>query len=169
QQHRGGVAQPLPGASINQISGLIERLSAAPYAGHADLADIANSLALEVDDLFPTAEALHILEFAELKDGAVKLTAAGQVFGQSGIEERKRLFKEHLLRFVPLAAHIRRVLEERERHKAPRLRFEAELEDHLTRRDAERTLRVVTGWGRYSELFAYDEKSRRFTTIHAIE
>jgi len=159
--------QPLPGVSLNRISGLIERLSTAAYAGHADLADIADSLVLEVDDLFPTAEALHILEFAELKDGALKLTAAGRVFGQSGIEERKRLFREHLLRFVPLAAHIRRVLDEREGHKAPRVRFEAELEDHLTRRDAERTLRTVTGWGRYAELFGYDDKSRRFTIIGA--
>ena len=33
------------------------------------------------------------------------------------------------------------------------MRFEAELEDHLTRRDAERTLRAVTAWGRYAELF----------------
>ena len=58
-------------------------------------------------------------------------TAAGRVFAQSGTEERKRLFSEHLLRFVPLAAHIRHVLDEREGHLAPRVRFESELEDHL--------------------------------------
>ncbi len=34
------------------------------------------------------------------------------------------------------------------------MRFEAELEDHLTRREAERTLRAVTVGGRYAELFA---------------
>jgi NitT/TauT family transport system ATP-binding protein len=79
--------------------------------------------------------------------------------------QRKRLFKEHLLQFVPLAAHIHRVLDKRDDHQAPRVRFEAELEDHLTRQEAERTLRVVTGWGRYAELFVYDEKSRRFTAI----
>ena len=76
---------------------------------------------MEVDDLFPTAEALHILEFALLKDGALKLTAAGRVFAQGNTDERKRLFREHLLRFVPLAAHIHRVLEEREAHRAPRM------------------------------------------------
>jgi NitT/TauT family transport system ATP-binding protein len=118
-----------------------------------------------VNDLFPTAEALHILEFAELKDSALKLTAAGQVFAQSDSDERKRVFKEHLLQFVPLAAHIQRVLVAREDHQAPRVRFEAELEDHLTRQEAERTLRVVTGWGRYAELFVYDDKLRRFTAI----
>jgi NitT/TauT family transport system ATP-binding protein len=163
-QVRGGLVQPLPPASTNRIIGLIVALAAEPFLGHAELAQIAGPLALEIDDLFPIAEALHILEFAELKDGALKLTAAGRVFAQSGIEDRKRLFHEHLIRFVPLAAHIRRVLDERQDHKAPRVRFETELEDHLTRHDAERTLRVLVAWGRYAELFAYDDKTRTFST-----
>ena len=72
--------------------------------------------------------------------------------------------REHLLRFVPLASHIHRVLEEREEHWAPHLRFKAELEDHLTRQEAERTLGAVIGWARYAELFGYDARPRRFTS-----
>jgi len=161
----GGLAQALPPASVNQISGLIETLAAAPHAGHAELGEIAGSLTFEVDDLFPIAEALHILEFAELGEGRLKLTASGRVFARSGTQDRKRLFNEHLLKFVPLAAHIRRVLDEREGHHAPRVRFESELEDHLIRRDAERTLRTIIGWGRYAELFEYDDKARLFRAI----
>lgn len=165
RQIHGGVVQPPPPASINRISGLLETLAAPPYAGQAELARLAASLTLEVDDLFPIAEALHILEFAELSDGALKLTAAGRVFAQCGIEERKRLFREHLLRFVPLAAHIHHVLDEREGHRAPRMRFEAELEDHLSRSDAEKTLGTVIGWGRYAELFSYNDKMRVFSVV----
>jgi NitT/TauT family transport system ATP-binding protein len=124
RQLHGGAAQPLPRVSVNQIMGFIERLCAAPYAGHAELATIAAALTLNLDDLFPTAEAIHILEFAELKDTALKVTAAGRVFAQCDTDERKRLFKEHLLQFVPLAAHIHRVLDERDDHQAPRVRFE---------------------------------------------
>lgn len=163
-QVHGGLVQPLQPASINRISGLIEALASPLYGGRADLAKIARPLALEIDDLFPIAEVLQILEFAELKDGTIKLTAAGRVFAQSGTQERKRLFREHLLQFVPLVAHIRRVLDEREDHRAPRVRFESELEDHLNRSDAEKTLRAVIGWGRYAELFTYDDKARRFTS-----
>ena len=65
-QAAGGVALPLPPASINQISGLLETLLSPPYGGHAELADLAHKLALEVDDLFPIAEAVHILGFAQL-------------------------------------------------------------------------------------------------------
>jgi NitT/TauT family transport system ATP-binding protein len=160
RQLRGGAA--LPRVSVNQISGLIEKFAAAPYDGRAELATVATQLALQSDELFPTAEALHMLAFAEIKQNALRLTAAGRIYAQSDTEARKRLFREHLLQFVPLAAHIHRVLEEREDHQAPRLRFETELEDHLTRQDAERTLRVVTGWGRYAELFSYDDRTRRF-------
>ncbi len=65
---------------------------------------------------------------------------------------------------MPLASHIHRVLEEREEHWAPHLRFKAELEDHLTPREAERTLGAAIGWGRYAELFSYDARLRRFTS-----
>jgi NitT/TauT family transport system ATP-binding protein len=55
------------------------------------------------------------------------------------------LFAEHLLRSVPLAAYIRRVLEDRPSHQAPRSRFLEELEDHLGVSDAEHTLTAVIG------------------------
>ena len=165
KQTHEGLAQPLPRASVNRMSGLIEILAAPPYSGRAELDTLASTLSLEINHLFPIAEGLHILEFAELKDGGLKLTAAGHVFARGNTDERKRLFREHLLRFVPLTAHVYRVLQEREARGAPRIRFEVELEDHLTRRDAERTLRAATAWGRYAELFAYDDKTRMFSTI----
>jgi NitT/TauT family transport system ATP-binding protein len=160
----GGRAQPLPAVGVNLITGLIERLASPPYEGQSELARLGRSLPLGVKDVFSIAEALHILEFAELKNAGIKLTAAGKVFAQSGAEERKRLFREHLLRFVPLAGHIRHVLDQREGHAAPRVRFESELEDHLGPSDAEQTLRTIIGWARYAEAFAYDDASRTFSS-----
>jgi NitT/TauT family transport system ATP-binding protein len=165
-QIHGGRAQALPSVSSNRIAGAIETLASPPYGGHAELAKMVGALALDINDIFPIAAALHILQLAELKDGAITLTAAGRVFAESGTEDRKRLFCEHLLRFVPLVAHIRQVLDEREDHRAPRARFEYELEDHLPPREAERTLRAAIGWARYAELFAYDDRTRTFGLDH---
>lgn len=163
KQAHEALAQRLPHASVNRMAGLIGIVNGAPYNGHAALDDLAKSLSLEVDDLFPIGEALHILEFAELKPGGLRLTAAGQVFARSNTDERKKLFKEHLLRFVPLTAHICRVLHGRDRHRAPRSRFDIELGDHLTHRDAERTLDAAIAWGRYAELFTYEAKTKTFS------
>jgi NitT/TauT family transport system ATP-binding protein len=163
----GGLGQPLPNVSINRIGGFVETLILPPYSGQAELAKIAGPLALEINDLFPIAAALHILEFAEVEDGTIKLTAAGRLFAQAEIEERKRLFREHLVRFVPLAAHIRQVLDERAGHQAPRARFDFELQDHLNQTDTDSTLRAIIGWGRYAELFIYDDQARTFSLAQA--
>ena len=107
-------------------------------------------------------DGLHVLEFAQLDDGAIKLTAAGYLMAQASTDERKKLFRGHLLRFLPLVTHIRQVLNEREDHSAPRARFEFELQDHRNASDAEKALRTAIGWGRYAELFAYDDATRSF-------
>lgn len=160
-----GMIHPLPRASINRISGLIESLARPPYDGRAELAKLRQMLNLQIDELFPTAEALHILEFAELKTDTLALTAAGRIFAAADTEARKRLFREHLLHFVPLAAHIKHVLDDRAVHRAPKLRFATELEDHLSRGDAEKTLRAIIDWGRYAELFTYDDRGRSFVAL----
>jgi NitT/TauT family transport system ATP-binding protein len=162
-QIHDGLVQHLPSVSAIRIADFIDMLGAPPYDGHAELAKIAAALGLELNQLLPIAAALHILEFAELKGGAVKLTAAGRVFAQSDADARKQLFKEHLLRFVPLAAHIRQVLDERAEHRAPLARFSFELQDHLSEIDAGKTLRAAIGWGRYAELFSYDDERRSFS------
>ncbi|HMK87597.1 MAG TPA: nitrate/sulfonate/bicarbonate ABC transporter ATP-binding protein [Steroidobacteraceae bacterium] len=158
----GGLALHLPNVSVHEISGLLEALAEPPHQGTAELGKLAASFALEINHLLPVAAALHLLEFAELTGDSIKLTAAGRVFVQSGTEDRKRLFREHLLTFVPFAAHILQILAERDDHQAPRERFELELEDHLNASDAEETLRVVISWGRYAEVFTYDDSARSF-------
>jgi NitT/TauT family transport system ATP-binding protein len=152
----GGLAQPLPAASAHQFEALAEAVAAPAYGGRAELTTLTTALAMRLEDLMPAVEALHILEFAELKDGAVSLTAAGQVFVKSEREARKRLL---------LAAHIERVLNERAEHRAPVSRFQTELEDHLHHRDAERTLHVLIAWGRYADLFAYDHRAQTISAF----
>ena len=128
-----GIAMLLPRVSPNVLAGLIETVAAEPYNGRADLPPLAAKLQMEIDDLFPILETLQLLRFAEVAEGDVRLTEAGMRFARADLDEGKRLFAQHLIAYVPLAAHIRRVLDERPGHRAPRLRFEPELEDRLSR------------------------------------
>ena len=153
----------LPRVSANLLSGLIETLAAAPYNGHADLPVLADELHMEMDELFPVSDALQILRLAEVEGGDIKLTDTGKQFVELGTDDRKKLFQRQLLSSVPLAAHIRHVLQERANHVAPKSRFFDELEDHMSSEDAELTLRAVIGWGRYAEAFAYDDDSGTFS------
>ena len=153
----------LPRVSANLFSGLIETLAPAPYNGRADLPVLADELHMEIDDLFPVAEAMQMFHFAEVEGGDIKLTDIGKQFAELGTDDRKRLFQRQLLAYIPLAAHVRRVLQERANHVAPRSRFLDELEDHMSTEDAEHTLRAVTAWGRYGEAFAYDDDTGAFS------
>ena len=158
-----GLGMSLPIVSTNTLAGMMEEVAGEPYNGKADLPALAESLQMEIDDLFPVAETLQLLRFAELVEGDIKLTQAGRRFADSDVDVRKRLFGDHLLAYVPLAQRIRRVLDERPSHHAPATRFREELEDYMSEDYAEATLRSVTTWGRYGELFAYDESSQSFS------
>ena len=149
--------------SANSIAGLIENLAAAPYNGKADLPELASELTLEVDELFPIAEAMQMLRLAELEGGDITLTETGKRFATEETDERKRIFARLMIRYVPLAAHIRRVLDERESHTASWNRFLDELEDHMTEDAADETLSAVTSWARYAELFSYDDDAAMFS------
>ena len=158
-----GLDAVLPRVSANLLSGLIEAVGGPPYNGRADLPVIASSLHMEVDDLFPVAESLQLLGLAEIEGGDIKLTELGRQFAELGMDERKQIFQRALLTHVPLAAHIRRVLQERASHAAPKSRFFDELEDHMDAETAEQTLRAVIGWARFAEAFAYDDQSETFS------
>jgi NitT/TauT family transport system ATP-binding protein len=152
-----GIAMVLPDISTNELSGLIEAIAAPPYHGKADLPLIAGTLQMEVDELFPLAETLQLLGFAEVAEGDIRLTDAGLRFANAEVDERKRVFGQLLIANVPLAAHIKRVIDERPSHRALVSRFRDELEDFMSEEFADQTLRGVIQWARYGEVFAYEE------------
>jgi NitT/TauT family transport system ATP-binding protein len=158
-----GISLQLPRVSPNLLAGMMETIADKPFNGTADLPAVAGPLQMEIDDLFPVAETLQFLRFAEVAEGDIRLTDTGKRFVHLDSDARKRLFAQHVLAYVPLAQHIKRVLDERGTHTAPASRFRDELEDHMTEELAEQTLRSVTSWARYGEVFAYDEDSGVFS------
>jgi NitT/TauT family transport system ATP-binding protein len=158
-----GIGSILPQVSTNLLSGLMEAVAAPPFNGTADLPKIASDLQMEIDELFPVAETLQMLRFAEVEGGDIKLTEDGLAFAHAALDERKRIFARHLLTYVPLAAHVRRVLDERASHSARKSRFIDELEDFMSEEAADQTLRAVVRWARYAEAFAYDDENAMFS------
>ena len=159
----GGIGMTLQLVSTNMLAGLMEAMLRPPFDGKADLPDIADELSMEVDELFPLAETLQLLGFADVAHGDIRLTEDGRRFVDMDVDARKKLFRDHLIARVPLAAMIRRVLDERSTHRAPYRRFSEELEDFMSEEFAEETLAALIDWGRYAELFAFDEQSQSFS------
>ncbi|NMW18630.1 MAG: nitrate/sulfonate/bicarbonate ABC transporter ATP-binding protein [Chlorobiaceae bacterium] len=147
----------LPSVHIYQMAGLMEALAGEPYNGKADLPELADQMGFSVEQLFPLLEALEILLFARTEGGDIELTPSGKSFVDADILQRKVIFAEHVIRHVALAAHIRRVIDERPSNRAPEDRFLRELEDFFSEDEAKRVLQVAIEWGRYAEHFAYEE------------
>ena len=160
-----GHASPMPLQRVgtNLMAGLMEALAGPPYNGRADLPALAAALQYEVDDLLPLGETLQLLRFAVLEEGDITLTEDGRRFVDADTDERKQLFAAALRAHVPLARMIRQVLDERWNHRASAVRFRDELEDHMSPDYAEDTLRTLIAWGRYAELFSYDEEAEQFS------
>ncbi|OYV49754.1 MAG: nitrate ABC transporter ATP-binding protein [Acidocella sp. 35-58-6] len=154
---------PLHPVGTNIMSGLLETLENPPYEGRADLPALAAALQYEADELLPLGETLTMLGFAILEEGDLQITEAGRQFVNAETEERKALFAKTILAHVPLVAEIRKVLDERWNHRASAVRFRDELEDHMSAEYAEETLRTVIAWGRFAELYEYDEEAQQFS------
>jgi len=159
-----GLAHSLPGASAAQMVGVLEQINQPANQGSLDLPDLALAMQLGVNELFPIVDALELLDFARISGRTINLTRHGKAFVEADILRRKEIFGEHLLKHVPLAEYIRRVLDERPAQRAPEKSFLHELEDHLHKTEAQRVLSMVIDWGRYAELFAYDYHSKMLST-----
>lgn len=153
----------LPRVSPNQLSGLMEALAAPPYNGRADLPELDAALGLGTEDVLHLVDALRVLKFADVAAGDIHLTNDGKAFADADTQKRKQIFAEHLIQNVPLAAYVYRVLQSRPGNHAPRIRFLTQLEDDMTEEDATEALSAVTSWGRYAELFAYNDNSEMYS------
>jgi NitT/TauT family transport system ATP-binding protein len=156
------LAMQLQPVSTNLLAGLLETLDATPYNGRADLPALAAALQLELDDLLPMGETLQLLGLGVLEEGDLRTTELGRQFVEADTDARKAIFGTALRGNVPLVAQVRRVLDERPAHRAAAVRFRDELEDFMSPDYADETLSAAIAWGRYAELYSYDEEADQF-------
>jgi NitT/TauT family transport system ATP-binding protein len=149
----------LPEATPHKLTGMLETLAAEPFEGHADIPHLAESLEIPDESLFQLLEGARLMSFIKVESGDVSLLPDGQAFAAGDLDQRKTLFAEHLLKHITLASHICKVLHERPGHRAHQNRFIQELEDYMSDEEAERVLDQVINWGRFAEVFEYDDNA----------
>ena len=74
--------------------------------GPTTIAETADELGFEVDDLLPLLDALEMLGFAQTDAGRVKLTEAGSTFAGADVPASKRIFAYAVLDRAPLVRAI---------------------------------------------------------------
>lgn len=144
----------LPQADIAHMEGILELLAEEPFAGRADLPQLAEETDLTDAELLQVTNALLLLGFAHLLDGDILLTELGARYVASS--ERQAVFGQQLLEHVPLIAYICHGLAQDKSGDLPEDLFLKLLRFTLSEEEAQRALRVAIEWGRYGDLFEYD-------------
>lgn len=164
QNSANNIGQKLQSAQINKLIGSAVALSIAPYKNTACLAELVKIFHThDMEEIFNIVEALNILNFASINAGNITLTVEGILFANSDAKQRKKIFAKQLLANIALASYICDILHQRLDHTAPLSRFQTQLEDHLSEDDAAVTLTSVILWGRYAEVFSYDDNKKVFS------
>jgi NitT/TauT family transport system ATP-binding protein len=145
----------LPQATVDGLSGLAEILLGR-HDGAADLADLADGLGLEVDDLLPLVDALVLLGFAGLHGDMLELSPGGRIFAGASIQDSKEIFARASLEHAPVVRTIYRALRGSVDGNLPAGFFTDILRTSVGEEEATRQLDVAMNWGRYAELYDYD-------------
>ena len=153
-------SQSLPHVRVGGISGLLELIVEQPE-GKEDIPKLAERIQLEVDDLLPILDGAVALGFAQITQGDVQLTDIGRDFATTTILRSKDLFRQQVLRNVPMLVSIVQTLREK-RNGSMRADFFLDLlDEHFPHVEAERQFATAVDWGRYAELFEYDSREER--------
>lgn len=145
----------LPGVRIGSVAGLLAFISDAA----TDLYLLGERLQLDVDDLYPIIDAAEILQLIQVDDGDVCINATGLQFLRSGIDERKLMVKEAMLRAADtrLIQQIYCMLTQAKKMSLPQeLIFDTILARNFSPQESRRQLEIAIEWGRFAELFGYE-------------
>jgi NitT/TauT family transport system ATP-binding protein len=146
--------QSLPQVRIGAIAGLLELLE---DRKEKDLYRLGQELMLEVDDILPIVEAAKLMDFLVIQEGDLILTPVGIQFIAGGIDQRKQIVRTQILSNIRLVQQISRMLQVKRNHRISEELILDILETHFSPQEAMRQLKTAIDWGRYAELYSYDE------------
>jgi NitT/TauT family transport system ATP-binding protein len=150
----------LPHARPGGIAGLLELII--DFAGRTDIYRLADELGFEIDDLFPIVEAAQLLGFLKIEEGDAAITSEGRAYAESEILRQKELFRQAAVDHVLLLRQITRALANKSDHSVPEEFFLDMLDEQFSDDECRRQLATAINWGRYAELFDWDDSRRRF-------
>ncbi|WCN39451.1 nitrate/sulfonate/bicarbonate ABC transporter ATP-binding protein [Aneurinibacillus uraniidurans] len=150
--------QPIPEAPSGALTGFIELLD--DLGNTADLYKLADQFSLNLEDFLHIVEATRLLGLANVQQGDIDLTPIGHQFAEANVLERKDIFKRQVLEHVPMMEKILWTLQSKSNNKMPREFFNEIYKQHFGTEEAEHQLDITIDWGRYAELFAYEEATK---------
>ncbi len=151
-----GKTRALPVAMLNRLAGLVEAVDA-EQGNVVDLYRLGEDLQLELDDILPVVEGAETLGFATVDQGDIRLTPLGETFATASIVARKEILAGRVMR-LPIIRWIYETLQKDDNQRIAEDYFIEQLQADFGDL-AKDQLDIAVDWGRYAELFAYDDST----------
>jgi NitT/TauT family transport system ATP-binding protein len=152
------VVEPIPEASAGEVVGLLEYLDA--RGGREDVFRIAAETHREFGQVILTVKAAEMLDLVDTPRSVVILSEEGRRLARADLEGRKEAWRKQLLT-LGLFRTIRDLLARQEGGSVDASVVRETIVMHLPQENYERIFDTVVRWGRFGNLFAYDEATGR--------
>lgn len=149
----------LPHTGISEILGLIEILKS--KGGTEDIYKLAAELKMEFGDTLKVIRGAELIGLVHTPGGDVVIEELGKAVAKAKIAQRKVLIGEQLSKLSAFKK-IREFLTEKEDHQARRDEVLEKLAEIIPNENAEQSFTTLVNWGRYAELFGYNDDSETF-------
>jgi NitT/TauT family transport system ATP-binding protein len=149
------IPAPLPHARVGALAGFLEIV--AERGGRVDLHRVAGELHLDIPDLLPLVDAAALLGWLEVQEGDAILSGDGRAFVEAAVLERKELFRRALQQRTTFVTRIHAALSAKADRRLSESFFLGLLEQRFSAAEARRQLDTAIDWGRYGELFGFED------------
>lgn len=149
----------LPEIGISQILGLVEILVG--EGGRDDIYRLAGELSMELGETLTVIRAAEMLGLVRTPGGDVEVEAFGKTVSDASITDRKELIGEKIANLT-VFKKVRDFLVSEEDAEVTREQVLEKLAELLPNEDAESSFSTLVAWGRYAELFGYNDDSQTF-------
>jgi NitT/TauT family transport system ATP-binding protein len=152
--------EPLPDVLPSEIFGLLEYLDA--RGGKEDVYRIASDTHREFGQVIMVVRAAEMLDLVDTPKRMVVLDRDGQLILKATGEERQNIWREHLLR-LRLYRDVNDALHREGRHGIDGEFVMELMVMNMPHENYERMFRTFIAWGRYGNLFSYDDHTDKIT------
>lgn len=151
---------PLPQIGISEILGLVELLKSKD-GGREDIYKLAAELQMEFGDTLTVIRAAELLGLVNTPGGDVVIEPLGEKVSRSRINGKKAILKGQIEK-LPIFKALTSFLEEKPDHEATRDQLLEKLAELIPNENSEQTFTTLVNWGRYAEVFGYNDDTETF-------
>lgn len=153
----GGAIETIPPVPVNELVGLLEFIGA--RGGQVDSFGIAGELKRDFGNVLFLAKTAELFDFVDTPKNYIVLTDFGKRFIEGDVNVRKRILHE-VLRGLRLPQLLEERLRAAENFTLPYDAVIEGIQEWLPSENAEAVLDTLIQWGRYGELFGYNDDTK---------